>query len=101
MNITVLYLRQCPNYKPAVELVRQVLAELGIQAVVHCVEVRGLDDAERHRFFGSPTIHVDGVDVEPRARDRTDIALSCRLYDGSRAPSRRMLEDALREATGS
>jgi hypothetical protein len=37
-------------------------------------------DVERERFLGSPTLRVDGVDVEPGAGDRTDFGLKCRVY---------------------
>ena len=59
------------------------------------VEVRDEADAERLRFIGSPTIRVDGADIEPDAGTRTDFALSCRLYEGSGVPPRELLEAAL------
>jgi hypothetical protein len=44
--------------------------------------VNVLDDAaaEQQRFLGSPTLRVDGRDVEPGAELRTDFGLKCRLY---------------------
>lgn len=36
--------------------------------------------AEAERFLGSPTLRVDGRDVEPGAESRTDFGLKCRLY---------------------
>ena len=95
MHITVFYFDGCPNYKPTVDLLRQVLSELGVRAAIACVEVTGNDDAERHRFFGSPTVHVNGVDVDPAARERNDYGLSCRRYGSSRTPTRTMLKEAL------
>jgi hypothetical protein len=80
-----------------VELAKDVVARLAADARVEEVEVRDIDDAERLRFLGSPTIQVDGVDVEPEARSRSDYAMSCRLYSGSGLPSRELLEAALAE----
>jgi hypothetical protein len=37
-------------------------------------------DAEREQFLGSPTLRIDGRDVEPGAADRTDYGLKCRIY---------------------
>ncbi len=95
----VLYFVGCPNHAPAVELVRGVVAKLGVEAEVVEVEVTNPADAERLRFLGSPTILVDGVDIEPAARDRVDFGFSCRTYDGQGTPPRDMLAAALLQAT--
>lgn len=97
MNVRVLYFVGCPNHAPAVELVRDVVAKLGVEAEVVEVEVTNPADAERLRFLGSPTILVDGVDIEPAARDRADFGFSCRTYDGQGTPPREMLAAALLE----
>ena len=70
MKIEVLYFEGCPNHLPAVELMREVAAELGIGADIQEVEVTDQAEAERLRFLGSPTIQVNGIDVEPEARLR-------------------------------
>ena len=98
MKVKVLYFSGCPNHPPAVALVREVAVELGLEAEVAEVEVNSQADAERLRFLGSPTIQIDGVDVEPTARDRHDYAFSCRTYDGQGTPPRDMLAAALLEA---
>ena len=97
MNVQVLYFVGCPNHAPAVELVRDVVAKLGVEAEVVEVKVTNPADAERLRFLGSPTILVDGVDIEPAARDRADFGFSCRTYDGQGTPPREMLAAALLE----
>ncbi|MFL5852588.1 MAG: hypothetical protein ACJ77G_08915 [Solirubrobacteraceae bacterium] len=38
------------------------------------------EEAQRLRFLGSPTVRVDGRDVEPGADVREDFGLKCRLY---------------------
>jgi hypothetical protein len=42
--------------------------------------VESEEDAKRLRFVGSPTVRVDGADVEPAAAAREDFALQCRVY---------------------
>lgn len=98
MRIDVLYFEGCPNHKPAVDLVRSVADELGLKVETNEVEVRDQSEAERLRFLGSPSIQVEGVDVEPAVRDRTDFAFSCRPYGGQGLPSREVVADALTEA---
>ena len=98
MKVQVLYFEGCPNDEPAVALARQVIADLGVGASVGEVEVKGADDAERMRFLGSPTVIVDGVDIEPCARNRTDFGFCCRTYNGKGIPPRKLLENALRDS---
>jgi hypothetical protein len=31
-------------------------------------------------FLGSPTVRVDGVDIDPSAAERADFGVKCRLY---------------------
>ncbi|MBI3473013.1 MAG: hypothetical protein HY013_16780 [Candidatus Solibacter usitatus] len=68
MKIEILYFDGCPNHQPAVERVKEVLKEEGLAAEV--VEVNVGDDASARSlgFQGSPTIRIDGLDVEPSAR---------------------------------
>ncbi len=96
--IRVLYFDGCPNHEPTLSLIRQVVAELGLDAQVEPVRVRDAEDAARLRFLGSPSVHVNGVDIEPEARTRADYAVGCRVYGGSGVPPRNLIEAALKEA---
>lgn len=97
-RIRILYFDGCPNHPPVVAMAQRIVAQHGLNADIEEVEVAP-DDVVRHRFLGSPTVQVDGVDIEPAARfrGRTDFAMSCRVYstpDG--LPSDEMLLRALR-----
>ena len=91
MKIQVLYFAGCPNYQAAIDRV----SEVAPQAVVEAVEVTSQEEAVRMRFLGSPTILVDGVDVEPDARERRDFGFTCRTYSGGGVPSRELLAAAI------
>ena len=93
--IEVLYFEGCPHVEPTLSLASEVLSELGLAAEVREVEVRTPDDAERLRFLGSPTVRVDGKDIEPGAEDRTEFTLSCRLYGDRGFPAKELLVAAL------
>lgn len=95
MKVEVLYFEGCPNHAPALQLVREVVSELGLDATVEEVEVKTPEDVVERRFLGSPTVLVDGVDIEPRARERTDFAFACRTYDGPGVPPRELVAGAL------
>ena len=102
-RIEILYFDGCPNHKPAHELVEQVAAELGLQAEIRLVEVADADTAARLRFLGSPSVRVEGSDVEPGADERSDFVLSCRVYRSERGlvgqPEADWIRSALSEAT--
>lgn len=99
-RIDVLYFSGCPNHAPAVDMVREVVGEMGVDAEIREVEVQGPDDANRLRFLGSPTIQVDGRDIDPSAWDRMDFGFSCRTYDGHGLPRKELLIEALRCPNG-
>ncbi len=99
MKIDVYWWECCPSHPEALALLRQVLAERGLDAEVELHEVRSDDEAVQLRFPGSPTIRIDGRDIDP-AGERARPALNCRIYrlpDGriSPIPSREQLEEAL------
>jgi len=78
--VEVLYTDRCPCYPEAVALVERVRDELGIEAEVGTVRIADQEAAERARFPGSPTVRVDGRDVEPGSEPVTEVTLDCRLY---------------------
>ena len=97
-RIDILYFAGCPLHEPAVEAVHEIVRCLGVDAVIREVAVHEDEEAARLRFLGSPTIHVNGEDVELAARGRTDFSFSCRLYGAAGGSLRELLEVTLRDA---
>ena len=103
MKVELLYFDGCPSH----ERLRPVLNTLAAANGARLDELRieSTEQAERDRFLGSPSVRINGVDVEPGARERTDFGLKCRLYRGpdgqSAVPPREWIEHAVREATAS
>lgn len=95
--VEVVFFEGCPNHRPAVDLARATLRELGLAIPVREIEISTDEDARRHRFLGSPSIRVNGEDIEPEARDRSDYAMSCRMYGSSGLPPKELLVAALQE----
>ncbi len=100
MNIQVLYFTGCPNHGPTVERVRELVQQLGIDAQINEMEVTARDDPAALKFAGSPTVLVDGRDIEPAQRQSPAYAFGCRTYNGQGVPPAAMIEPALREAAG-
>ena len=99
MKIELLFWDGCPSYPEAQALLEQVLAERRVEAGYLMREVKTQTEAEELRFPGSPTIRIDGRDVDAAGASARP-ALTCRIYhlpDGrvSPIPSREQIEEAL------
>ena len=99
-KIEFLYWSDCPSHPQAWQRLEGVLAEEGIEAEIERIEVLTDEDAERLDFHGSPTIRVDGVDVDAVGAGQMPVALACRVYrleNGrfSPVPSKDMIRRAL------
>ena len=98
MLIELLAFEGCPNAEVAHE--RIVLALAGRPATIVQIEVDTPDLAIAHRFLGSPSVRVNGQDVEADAYRRRDFGLMCRTYPTSAersegAPSVAMIRAAI------
>jgi hypothetical protein len=101
MKVEVLYFKGCPNHEPAVEQVRRALASEGIAASVDEVEIVDPMMAQELSFLGSPSVRIDGIDVEPTAREVTTYGFGCRTYadsEGKRSglPPLELIKEAAR-----
>ncbi len=102
MRVGFLFYEDCPSHELALERLRGVLAEEGIRTDVEVVKVESEEQAQELRFVGSPTILVNGQDIDPPPPD-SHYALTCRAYhleDGriSPLPSRDMIWRAIVDA---
>ncbi len=101
-RVEILYFDGCPNLEPTRALVERLARELGVEPQVDLVQVPDAEAASRLRFLGSPTVRVNGRDVESGAAARADFVFSCRIYSGehgvSGQPDPRSLREALAEA---
>ena len=102
MKIEVLVVDNCPSYPLALDLLYRVLREEGLSVPIDVLRMSSHEDAVRTRFLGSPTIQINGEDVEGGARARQDFGLKCRLYtvDGRLVgvPDERMFRESIRAA---
>ena len=80
MKVELLYFDGCPSYAELLPALRELLASKGIQQEVELRRVETPEEAERERFLGSPTVRIDGEDVDPTAKEREEFGMECRLY---------------------
>lgn len=94
MKIEVLYIPGCPHHQPTVMRVRNVLASESLADGVCEVSVKTEAEAQSLWLPGSPTVRVNGRDIEP-TRTVAPI-LACRLYaNGTGVPPEDMLRAAI------
>jgi hypothetical protein len=97
MLIEILYVPGCPNHEPSLGRIREALQSQSVAVPIHEIEVTDEAMVRVLHFPGSPTIRVNGKDVEPSGG--SSIGLSCRLYsNGSGVPSQVTLEQAISNA---
>lgn len=87
MTIEILYFADCPGAEPSRALVLNMLEHEGLTATVEMVAINDPETARAGRFLGSPTVQVNGVDIEPARRADTSYALACRTYPAAQGRS--------------
>lgn len=101
-TVELLWWSGCPSWEQALADLRERMGELGLDP--DSIEVREVatdDDAEHEEFVGSPTIRIDGRDLQDPGGEPA--GLTCRVYrmrDGriSPLPDPADVRDALSEA---
>lgn len=102
MRVQLLYYLECPSHERALELIQQALAEEGRHAEIEIIRIDTQEQAQAHQFIGSPTIRINGIEIQPQPD--LPYRLTCRTFiheDGrlSPLPSLTMLKEAIRQST--
>jgi hypothetical protein len=66
----------CPATPATIRLVKDIARAMGVRINLETVVVETQEQAETLAFLGSPTVQVNGRDIEPEARTRTDFGLT-------------------------
>lgn len=95
MDIKVMAVEGCPNDGQTMRRVREVLVRMGMEAPIKLVEVAE-HEAEAIGLLGSPTVLVDGEDIEPSESRPSRPSAGCRTYPGGgTVPPAEMIEAAI------
>ncbi|MGA9284440.1 MAG: hypothetical protein WBV85_03270 [Solirubrobacteraceae bacterium] len=81
MRIELFYFDGCPGYAELRARLPHLLERASVDAEIVECRIDSEQAARRERFLGSPTLRVDGRDVEVDASTRQDCGMKCRLYD--------------------
>ena len=98
LEIELLYFEGCPAWERAWTELGRAVAELDLSAHLRVCNIAELGDEEKAGFAGSPTIRIDGHDLEGY---RGPPRMACRRYldnDGRGWPSQTLLQESLRAA---
>ena len=88
-EIELLWWSECPSWERALDELRAAVRELGLDdSAIRLRQVETDTDAEQEGFIGSPTIRVNGRDIQPPGPEEP-LGLTCRIYrlrDGRVSP---------------
>jgi hypothetical protein len=98
MRIEVFYFEGCPSHAPVMQTIQQILGEENLQAEVREIGVPDEKAAREIGFRGSPTIRVEGLDIETKTHATSDFGLCCRMYPSDEGVRALPPADMIREA---
>ncbi|RKX30816.1 MAG: DUF2703 domain-containing protein [Candidatus Zixiibacteriota bacterium] len=80
MKIEFLYFDGCPNHETALTNLKEVLSETGLKEEIDIINIENPEDVTKHRFLGSPSIRINGKDLEVTEDESTQYSMRCRRY---------------------
>ncbi|MCP2519344.1 DUF2703 domain-containing protein [Candidatus Aminicenantes bacterium AC-708-M15] len=100
MKIQLLYVRGCPHFKPALNLLSEILKEKGLKEKIELIEIGSEEEAKKYEFLGSPSIKINGKDIEKEKRGYPP-SFGCRIYKNGEnytgVPPKRLILKAIEE----
>jgi hypothetical protein len=105
LDVEFLFWEECPSHEQALKRLREVMQESGVSPDVRIVQVETDQLAEKLNFPGSPTIRINGADIEPDVDDAV-MGLTCRAYRNTQGkisplPSKELIARAIDAARNS
>jgi hypothetical protein len=76
MQVKVVSLEKCSATQPTIALVKETAGEMGISINFVHIVVNTTEEAYEHRHIGSPTVQINGLDIDPLARDITQFGIT-------------------------
>ena len=98
MKIEFLYFEGCPHHPPALSLLKHILEQEDAKHPIEMINVDSEDYAREIRFLGSPSIRINGKDLEETGATSPDYGIKCRIYNGTEGPTGMPPEVLLRKS---
>ena len=80
VTVEVLYFDGCPSSERLLAHLPVLLTEHGLAAEIITRRIDDDEQAQHERFPGSPTVRVNGHDVDPDASHESGYGMRCRMY---------------------
>lgn len=80
IKVEHLYIDDCPHHEPLAHVLRSLLDEASRDERIVPRRIVDEQQAIRERFLGSPTVRINGQDVDSSAAAQIDYGLQCRPY---------------------
>ncbi len=77
-KIEFLYFEGCPSYKQALAYLKEIIDEEKLDTNIELVLVESPEDAQKVGFQGSPSLKINGRDMEGK---EGGISFTCRIYN--------------------
>jgi hypothetical protein len=98
MRVELLYAEDDPASMPARQHLVEVLTEDAFETPIQMVAVGSVEDAELLDMRGTPTIRIDGADIDPGTAG--EVGLAPRDYGDGPIPSKALIRAAVERARG-
>ncbi len=69
LQVRVVHLKGCGATPEAIERIRKVATAMGLDLELEEVVISTPEEAARYRHIGSPTVQVNGLDIDPSVRN--------------------------------
>ena len=76
IEVRILSTKGCANTPLTISRVGETAKELAVPIHIENVLITTEEEASRERFFGSPTVQINGVDLDPEKRESTAYGLA-------------------------
>jgi hypothetical protein len=76
IKIRILSTEGCANTPLTISRIQETAKELAVPIHIENVVITTEEEASRNRFFGSPTVQINGVDIDPEKRESTYYGLA-------------------------
>ena len=101
VNIEVLFIEGCPGISSITGSITDIIAEDAVDADITLIIIETPEDARRLQFTGSPTVRINGRDVDSNMKAIKNYGLRSRHYyvNGEKLdyPSKSMIRDAIKK----
>ncbi len=69
MNVKIISLEKCGATPQTISMVEDAAAEMGLTITLEHIVVKTVQEAAEFRHIGSPTVQINGLDIETGARE--------------------------------